>query len=66
MNAGNHEKHPIGCACCGTRTGPLFLHSRCHPAEPVWAMLNPDNTLEITCSVCDKVVTMLKVQPPDS
>lgn len=42
--------------------GDLYLHSTCHIADPLWAQYNKETgILQITCSVCKKVVTNLEI-----
>lgn len=50
-----------GCNC----GGPLTLHSRCHTSAPTWAVLDGD-VLTITCSVCESVITTLKLAKEDA
>jgi len=38
----------------------LYLHSRCHPASPTWAVLSGD-TLTIECAECEKVIARFTV-----
>jgi len=47
------------CSNCGDG-GPLFIHSRCHPTSPTWAILHGDE-LEIKCAQCEKPIVKLTV-----
>ena len=51
----------MACACekCGDDSS-LYLHSRCHPASPTWAVLSGD-TLTIECAECEKVIARFTV-----
>jgi hypothetical protein len=48
------------CGGCGD-DGSLYLHSRCHPGVPTWAVLSGD-VLTVECAQCEKVVVRFKVQ----
>jgi len=42
--------------------GEVYLHSRCHPHAPTWAILNQSrNDLRIICSECEKVIVTFSV-----
>ena len=50
------ERHQDECACveCGSTEGEMYMHSRCHPNSPTWAVYFKDrNQVEIICSVCE-------------
>jgi len=49
----------IQCENCGSQ-GSLYLHSRCHPLTPTWAVLTGD-VLTIECAQCQKIVTRFRV-----
>ncbi len=46
-----------GCVCS---TGPMYLHSRCHPSEPTWAFVL-NGVLTVECAVCRKHIVSIKV-----
>jgi len=52
------------CEDCDSQ-GPLYLHARCHPAAPPWAILT-GNVVTLECSECKRLVSRLQVipQPP--
>ena len=43
------------CACCD-KEGVMYMHGRCHPESPTWAIFHPDGLLTIVCAECDKVI----------
>ena len=47
------------CEQCGDDSS-LYLHSRCHPESPTWAVLS-GATLTIECAECEKVVARFTV-----
>lgn len=47
------------CEECGG-AGPLYLHSKCHPRHPTWAVLNGDQ-LTIECAKCGQAVARFNV-----
>lgn len=53
---------PSGCESpgCSCRTGPMFLHSRCHPRSPTWVKLDGD-VATVECAVCRKTVVVLRL-----
>jgi len=49
------------CNECG-KDGKMYLHSKCHTEDPVWAILDEEKSeLEIICSVREKLICKLKV-----
>jgi hypothetical protein len=50
-----------GCNC----TGPLYMHGKCHPSSPTWAILHQD-VVTIVCAECDNVVVYFKVAKEDA
>lgn len=42
------------CEVCGDDSS-VYLHSRCHPEAPTWAVLSGD-ILTIECAVCSEAV----------
>ena len=48
------------CEECGD-DGSLYLHSRCHPDFPAWAVLTGD-ILTVECCECGEVVVRFKIE----
>jgi aspartate carbamoyltransferase regulatory subunit len=44
------------CAYCETEHDEVFVHGRCHPASPTWAILT-EHSVTIRCAECDKFIT---------
>lgn len=38
----------------------LYLHSRCHPRSPVWAVYG-DGKLQLQCAECDQTIVAVAV-----
>ena len=55
------SKNTLRCGECGDEVS-LYLHGRCHPSSPTWAVLSGD-VLTIECAQCKKVVVRLKIAP---
>jgi len=49
-----------GCNC----TGPLYIHGRCHPDAPTWAIVD-HGVLTIECAECKKLITKFKLAKED-
>jgi phage FluMu protein Com len=47
------------CENCGA-DGSVYLHSKCHPKVPTWAVLSGD-VLTIECAACQKVLARFRV-----
>ncbi len=45
------------CTCGGI----LYLHSKCHPEEPVWCSYHPDGFIIVRCSICEKEIAKIQV-----
>ena len=43
-----------GCGC-GQESGPVYLHSACHPTHPTWASYRGD-VLTIECAACKRKI----------
>ena len=59
------ERHQDECACveCGSSEGGMYMHSRCHPKAPTWAVYYKDlNKVDIICSVCEKPIIVFALQ----
>ena len=41
-------------------TGPMYVHSRCHPNVPTWAILTGE-LLSIQCAYCKRVIVRFRV-----
>lgn len=42
--------------------GPLFLHSRCHPDSPAWAVYH-EGVLTVQCAECRNDIILISVAP---
>lgn len=43
---------------------PLTIHSRCHPAVPMWAVIEPKTRqLRLKCAVCDRTCQTIQGPP---
>lgn len=49
----------IACCVCGAEEA-LYLHARCHPRSPTWAVLTGD-VLTIECAECQTVVVQFRI-----
>lgn len=47
------------CESCGD-DGSLYLHSRCHPDKPTWAVLSGD-VLTVECAECEAVIVRFHI-----
>ena len=53
---GEHRCDDCGCS------GQLYLHSRCHPESPTWAVLDQETSeLELICAECETPLAKFKV-----
>lgn len=59
-------KQVCTCAACRNSTGPMHLHSLCHPSNPFFASIDGD-VLTFTCAECKALVAQLRVtELPDA
>jgi hypothetical protein len=50
------------CEDCDAEHAEVYLHSRCHPEEPTWAVVS-GHTIRIECSVCEDTIVTLPLGP---
>lgn len=49
--------------CGGSEHGDdIYLHSRCHPAEPTWAIFRQGGLLTLICAKCETPIATLQTQ----
>lgn len=52
---------PLRCAN-GCQDHPIFMHSVCHPEDPVWVSYDKQSgTLLVECSICEQRIVCVKV-----
>jgi hypothetical protein len=50
------------CDECGTEhDGEVYVHGRCHPSSPTWAILSGHFVL-ITCATCTETIVKLELK----
>ena len=55
----SHPEELCACDVCGAG-GVLTMHSKCHPYDPTWAVLE-GKLLTLGCAVCGQVICYFTV-----
>lgn len=48
------------CAYCDEEHDEIYVHGRCHPESPTWAILT-DHDISIICAECDAPIVKLEL-----